>query len=76
MKDREAWHAAVHGIFQTRILEWMPCPHPRDLPTPEIEPKSLMFPALAGRFFNTSTTWEAHHKCCEINNTVKQLNPS
>ena len=20
--DREAWHAAVHGIFQARVLEW------------------------------------------------------
>ena len=20
--DREAWHAAVHGIFQPRVLEW------------------------------------------------------
>ena len=22
MKDRETWHAAVHGIFQARVLEW------------------------------------------------------
>ena len=21
--DREAWHAAVHGIFQARVLEWV-----------------------------------------------------
>ena len=20
--DREAWHAAIHGIFQARVLEW------------------------------------------------------
>ena len=30
-----------------------------DLPSPGIKPKSLMFPALAGGFFTTSTTWEA-----------------
>ena len=30
-----------------------------DLPDPEIEPASLMSPALAGRLFTTSTTWEA-----------------
>ena len=29
-----------------------------DLPHPEIEPASLRFPALAGRFFITSATWE------------------
>ena len=28
------------------------------LPTQGIEPKSLMSPALAGRFFTTSATWE------------------
>ena len=35
----------------------LPCPPPGDLPDPEIEPAS---PVLAGRFFTTSTTWEAH----------------
>ena len=32
---------------------------PRDLPDPGIEPESLMSPALAGRVFNASATWEA-----------------
>ena len=36
------------------------CPPPRDLPDPGIEPTSLMSPALAGGFFSTSTTQEAH----------------
>ena len=31
-----------------------------DLPDPGITPTSLTSPALAGRFFTTSTTWEAH----------------
>ncbi len=35
------------------------CPSPGDLPDPGIEPTSLMSPALAGRFFTTSTTWQA-----------------
>ena len=30
-----------------------------DLPDPGIEPASLASPALTGRFFTTSTTWEA-----------------
>jgi len=31
------------GILQARILEWVPCPPPEDLPNPRIEPRS---PAL------------------------------
>ena len=35
----------------------LPCPAPRDLPDPGIEPMFLMSLALAGRFF----IWEAAH---------------
>ena len=35
-------------------------PSLRDLPDAGIEPASLVSPALAGRFFTTRTTWEAH----------------
>ena len=38
----------------------LPCPPPGDLPHPGIEPASLMSPTLAGRFFTTNATWEAH----------------
>ena len=34
------------------------CP-PEDLPDPGIKRMSLVSPALSGRFFTTSTTWEA-----------------
>ena len=44
---------SVHGIVQTRILEWVPFPTPGDLPDPGIEPMSLASPALSGRFFTT-----------------------
>ena len=37
----------------------LPCPPLGDLPDPGIEPLSLMSTALAGRFFTTSTSWEA-----------------
>ena len=37
----------------------VPCPPSADVPDPGIKPTSLMCPALAGRFFATSTTWEA-----------------
>ena len=36
-------------------------PPPGDLPDPGIEPMSLTSPALAGRFFTTSASWEAHY---------------
>ena len=52
--------SSVHGILQARILEGLPCPPPGDLPDLGMEPVSLMSPALAGKFFTTSTTWEAH----------------
>ena len=44
----------------------LPCPLPGDLPDPEIKPMSLMPPALAGRFFTTSATWEALYRCTNI----------
>ena len=37
----------------------LPFPTPGDLPSPGIEPTSLVSPALAGRFFINCTTWEA-----------------
>ena len=50
----------VHGILQARLLEWLPCLPPGDLPNLGIEPTSFMSPALAGRFFTTSLIWEVH----------------
>ena len=38
--DYSAPGSSVHGIFQARILEWVSCPPPGDLPNPEIEPRS------------------------------------
>ena len=48
--------SSVHGIPQARILG-VGC---QDLPNVGIKPMSLTSPALAGRFFTTSTTREAH----------------
>jgi len=52
--------SSVHEILQGRILEWVACPPPGNLPNPGIEPTSLASPALAGGFFTTNATWEAH----------------
>ena len=46
------------GILPVRILSALPCPSPGDLPDLRTEPKFLTSPALAGRFFATSSTWE------------------
>ena len=51
--------SSVHGILQARILEGVAMPPPGDLPDPGIKPAFLKSPALADRFFTTSTTWEA-----------------
>ena len=59
--------SSVYGILQARVLEWVACPPPGDLPDPGIKhafpaspasPESHASPALAGRFFTTSATWE------------------
>ena len=48
----------AHGILQARILEWVDISSSGDLPNPGIEPASLISPALAGRLFTASATWE------------------
>ena len=53
--------SSVHGILQARILEWVVMTSSRGLPDPGIEPTSLISPALAGGFFTTRATGEAHH---------------
>ena len=48
------------GFSRQKYWSELPCPPPRDLPNPGVEPMSLSSPALADGFFSTSTTWEAH----------------
>ena len=54
-------HQAPLSMRFSRQEYWsqLPRPPPGDLPDPGIKSTSLMSPALAGRFFTTSTTWEA-----------------
>ena len=53
------------GFFRQGYRSGLPCPPPGDLPDPGIEPWSLTSPALAGRFFTTSTAWEAPNYTCD-----------
>ena len=46
------------GFSRQQYWSGLPFPSVGDLPHPEIEPMSLTSPALAGRFFTTSATWE------------------
>ena len=50
---------SVHGIFQAILERVAIFLLPGNLPNPGIEPVPLASPALAGRFFTTSATWES-----------------
>ena len=50
------------GFSRQEYWSGLPCHSPGNLPSQGIEPASLMSPALAGRFFTTSATWEAPFK--------------
>ena len=64
--------SSVHGVPQARVLE-LPCLSLGDLPNTEIEPASLMSPALAAMFFTTRATWEAYLLYLEKLMTVTSL---
>ena len=46
------------GFSRQEYWRGLPFPHSGDVPNPGIKPEFLMSPALAGRFFTTSITWE------------------
>ena len=47
------------GFSRQEYWSGLPCPPPGDPPDLWMEPMSLRSPALAGRFFTSSVTWEA-----------------
>ena len=57
---RTVAHRAPLPMGFSRREHWsgLPCPPPRDLPDPRIEPPSPVSPALAGGFCTPSATWE------------------
>ena len=57
LTDHNLPGASVHEIPWARILEWLARPSSTGFSQPRIKPVLLMSPA--GRFFTTSTTWEA-----------------
>ena len=61
------------GFFRQEYWGEHPFPPPGNLPDSEIEPASLLSPALAGRFSTTSTTWEALREAQGNPNTTARL---
>ena len=57
------------GFSRQKYWSELPCPPPGYLPDPGTEPSSLTSPVLAGRFFTTSTTWEAL-RCVHVTTNV------
>ena len=47
------------GFSKQEYWSGLPCPPPGDLLDPGTEPTSRRLPAMAGRFFTISATWEA-----------------
>ena len=57
----EAHQASLSkGFSRQEYWSRLPGPPPQDLPKPGTKTTSLTSPALAGRLFTTSATWEAH----------------
>ena len=48
------------GFSRQELWNGLPFPLPGHFLDPEIEPVSLTSPTLAGTFFTTGATWEAH----------------
>ena len=72
------WAEALQAPLSMRFLKqvyWngLACPPLGHLPDPGIKTVSLMSPALAGRFFITSTTWEAPSTCISASYCCRHL---
>ena len=60
------------GFSRQEYRSRLPCPPPGNLPDPGIGTASLISPEFAGRFFNTSATWEVFD-CVDHNRLWKIL---
>ena len=58
------------GFSWQKCWSGLPCPPSGDLPHPGLEPESPKSPALAGRFFTTSATWEAQNNKWRTNSSL------
>ena len=66
----------TRGFSRQEYWSGLSFPSPGDLPEPGTEPASLMSPVLDGRFFTTSTTWEALSVSSSVvSNSLESLHP-
>ena len=65
--------SSVCGILQARILKWVAFLPPGDLPDPGFKSLSLRSPALAGRFFTISATWEETLDTTSLHSEASEL---
>ena len=63
--DHSPTGSSVIGILQARILEWLPCPPPGDLPDPGIEPIPCVS-CITGSFFTAETLGKSKTESCFI----------
>ena len=63
------------GFSRQEYWSGLLCSPPADLPNLRIEPASFRSPALAGRFFTTSTTWEAPFKAINLKIFLNEKQP-
>ena len=63
------------GFSRQDYWSGLPCPPSGDLYNPGIKPMSPVSLAFAGRFFTTSTTWEAPCLAIAKNNNNKSEEP-
>ena len=61
------------GFPRQEYKNLFPCPPPGDLTDLGVEPTSLTSAALAGRFFTTSATWDAHNATMLIMENINQV---
>ena len=74
--------SSVHGVLQARMLDYVVMPSSRGSSRPRDQAVSFMSIALAGGFFTTRNTWEAHaaaakllHSCPTLCNPIDSSPP-
>ena len=65
--ERDMPGSSVHGVFQARMLEWVPFPPPEDLPDQGIEPGSPVLQADSLPFKPQGSTFEYGHMYISCN---------
>ena len=63
----------VYGILRARALKWVTMPSSRGSLWTMDQIMSLISPVFAGKFFTTSTTWEAPNMHVVLRNILTKI---